>query len=399
MHNTNLAIIDSAQKRCVYQYLLLIIVKIMIMDFSTKLTKLKQNHLYRSRKVSENAQGTQLIVNGKSVLNFCSNDYLSLANHAQVKEALKQGVDKYGVGSGASHLVSGHSSAHHDLEEALADYTGQDRALLFSTGYTANLGIFSALKDELDWVLQDKLNHASLIDGNQLIGLPIQRYLHNDIASLKRKIAKQTGAGMIVTDTVFSMDGDRANIDDLQKIANFSNAILMQDDAHGFGVFKPNIPQNSIYMATLGKAAGTMGAFVAGNEDFIEFLIQKSRPYIYTTAMSPAICVATLKSLELIKKGEQKAKLRANIDFFRNFSTALGLPIEASNSAIQPLIIGESEKALKISQTLFNQGFYVSAIRPPTVPKNTARLRITLSANHTQSQIEQLLNKIKHALH
>lgn len=399
MHNTNLAIIDSAQKRCVYQYLLLIIVKIMIMDFSTKLTELKQNHLYRSRKVSENAQGTQLIVNGKSVLNFCSNDYLSLANHAQVKEALKQGVDKYGVGSGASHLVSGHSSAHHDLEEALADYTGQDRALLFSTGYTANLGIFSALKDELDWVLQDKLNHASLIDGNQLIGLPIQRYLHNDIASLKRKIAKQTGAGMIVTDTVFSMDGDRANIDDLQKIANFSNAILMQDDAHGFGVFKPNIPQNSIYMATLGKAAGTMGAFVAGNEDFIEFLIQKSRPYIYTTAMSPAICVATLKSLELIKKGEQKAKLRANIDFFRNFSTALGLPIEASNSAIQPLIIGESEKALKISQTLFNQGFYVSAIRPPTVPKNTARLRITLSANHTQSQIEQLLNKIKHALH
>jgi len=399
MHNTNLAIIDSAQKRCVYQYLLLIIVKIMIMDFSTKLTKLKQNHLYRSRKVSENAQGTQLIVNGKSVLNFCSNDYLSLANHAQVKEALKQGVDKYGVGSGASHLVSGHSSAHHDLEEALADYTGQDRALLFSTGYTANLGIFSALKDELDWVLQDKLNHASLIDGNQLIGLPIQRYLHNDIASLKRKIAKQTGTGMIVTDTVFSMDGDRANIDDLQKIANFSNAILMQDDAHGFGLFKPNIPQNSIYMATLGKAAGTMGAFVAGNEDFIEFLIQKSRPYIYTTAMSPAICVATLKSLELIKKGEQKAKLRANIDFFRNFSTALGLPIEASNSAIQPLIIGESEKALKISQTLFNQGFYVSAIRPPTVPKNTARLRITLSADHTQSQIEQLLNKIKHALH
>ena len=399
MHNTNLAIIDSAQKRCVYQYLLLIIVKIMIMDFSTKLTKLKQNHLYRSRKVSENAQGTQLIVNGKSVLNFCSNDYLSLANHAQVKEALKQGVDKYGVGSGASHLVSGHSSAHHDLEEALADYTGQDRALLFSTGYTANLGIFSALKDELDWVLQDKLNHASLIDGNQLIGLPIQRYLHNDIASLKRKIAKQTGAGMIVTDTVFSMDGDRANIDDLQKIANFSNAILMQDDAHGFGVFKPNIPQNSIYMATLGKAAGTMGAFVAGNEDFIEFLIQKSRPYIYTTAMSPAICVATLKSLELIKKGEQKAKLRANIDFFRNFSTALGLPIEASNSAIQPLIIGESEKALKISQTLFNQGFYVSAIRPPTVPKNTARLRITLSADHTQSQIEQLLSQIKHALH
>ncbi|ALE52058.1 8-amino-7-oxononanoate synthase [Candidatus Thioglobus autotrophicus] len=368
------------------------------MDFSKKLSDLKSNHLYRTRKLSTTAQGAQMVINGKSLINFCSNDYLSLANHAQVKEALKKGVDQYGVGSGSSHLVSGHSSAHHDLEEALAEYTGQDRGLLFSTGYSANIGVFSALKDELDWVLQDKLNHASLIDGNQLIGLPIQRYLHNDIASLEKKLEKQTGSGMIVTDTVFSMDGDQANITDLQKIANFSNAILMQDDAHGFGIFEANIPKNSIYMATLGKAAGTMGAFVAGNDDFIEFLIQKSRPYVYTTAMSPAICVATLKSLELIKNGEQKAKLLANIDFFRNFSNALSLPIDPSSSAIQPLIIGDSEKALKISQALFEKGFYVGAIRPPTVPKNTARLRITLSADHTQTQIEHLLTQIKHAL-
>ena len=368
------------------------------MDFSKKISNLKQQHLYRSRKVVDDAQDTKITIDGKLLVNFCSNDYLSLANHIQVKEAFKQAVDKYGAGSGASHLVSGHSRAHHDLEDALADYTGQDRALLFSTGYSANLGIFSALKDELDWVLQDKLNHASLIDGNQLIGLPVQRYLHNDIASLEKKVSKQSGNGMIVTDTVFSMDGDQAKIDDLQKIANNSSAILMQDDAHGFGVFEPNIPTNSIYMATLGKAAGTMGAFVAGNEDFIEFLIQKSRPYIYTTAISPAICVATLKSLDLIKQGEQKAKLLTNIDFFQNFSSALGLPISPSNSAIQPLIIGDSEKALSISQKLFEQGFYVSAIRTPTVPKGTERLRITLSANHTQSQIEQLLTQIKHAI-
>ena len=382
------------------------------MDFSEKLSNLKQQHLYRSRKVVDSAQDTKIIIDRKSLINFCSNDYLSLANHVQVKEAFKQGVDEYGAGSGASHLVSGHSRAHHELEDALAEYTGQERALLFSTGYSANLGIFSALKDELDWVLQDKLNHASLIDGNQLIGLPVQRYLHNDIASLEKKVSKQSGQGMIVTDTVFSMDGDQAKIEDLQKIAegelalakrgrpgvNVSGAILMQDDAHGFGVFEPNIPQNSIYMATLGKAAGTMGAFVAGNEDFIEFLIQKSRPYIYTTAIAPAICVATLKSLDLIKQGEQKAKLLTNIDFFRNFSQAIGLPISPSNSAIQPLIIGDSEKALKISQKLFDQGFYVSAIRAPTVPKGTERLRITLSANHTQSQIEQLLVQIKNAL-
>ena len=368
------------------------------MDFSEKLSNLKQQHLYRSRKVVDSAQDTKIIIDGKSLINFCSNDYLSLANHVQVKEAFKQGVDEYGAGSGASHLVSGHSRAHHELEDALAEYTGQERALLFSTGYSANLGIFSALKDELDWVLQDKLNHASLIDANQLIGLPVQRYLHNDIASLEKKVSKQSGQGMIVTDTVFSMDGDQAKIEDLQKIANFSNAQLMQDDAHGFGVFEPNIPKNSIYMATLGKAAGTMGAFVAGKSDFIEFLIQKSRPYIYTTAIAPAICVATLKSLDLIKQGEQKAKLLANIDFFRNFSQAISLPISPSNSAIQPLIIGDSEKALKISQKLFDQGFYVSAIRAPTVPKGTERLRITLSANHTQSQIEQLLVQIKNAL-
>ena len=382
------------------------------MDFSEKLSNLKQQHLYRSRKVVDSAQDTKIIIDGKSLINFCSNDYLSLANHVQVKEAFKQGVDEYGAGSGASHLVSGHSRAHHELEDALAEYTGQERALLFSTGYSANLGIFSALKDELDWVLQDKLNHASLIDGNQLIGLPVQRYLHNDIASLEKKVSKQSGQGMIVTDTVFSMDGDQAKIEDLQKIAegelaltkrgrpgvNVSGAILMQDDAHGFGVFEPNIPKNSIYMATLGKAVGTMGAFVAGNDDFIEFLIQKSRPYIYTTAIAPAICVATLKSLDLIKQGEQKAKLLANIDFFRNFSQAIGLPISPSNSAIQPFIIGDSEKALGISKKLFDQGFYVSAIRAPTVPKGTERLRITLSANHTQSQIEQLLVQIKNAL-
>ena len=368
------------------------------MDFSQKLSSLKNAHLYRSRKVSEGAQDIQLTMDGKSLINFCSNDYLSLANHPKVKEALKQGVNEYGVGSGSSHLVSGHSYAHHELEEALAEYTGQQRALLYSTGYTANLGVFSALKEELDWVLQDKLNHASLIDANQLIGLPIQRYLHNDLASLRKKTSKQIGQGMIVTDTVFSMDGDQANIDDLQKIANSSNSILMQDDAHGFGIFESNIQNNSIYMATLGKAAGTMGAFVAGNEDFIEFLIQKSRPYIYTTATSPAICVATLKSLELIKDGEQKAKLLTNIDFFRNFSDSLDLPISESNSAIQPLMIGESEKALKISQKLLDQGFYVSAIRAPTVPKGTERLRITLNANHTQNQIEQLLVCVKNAL-
>ena len=365
------------------------------MNFSKQINTLNKKHLLRSRKISENAQGVEMIIDGKKIINFCSNDYLSLANNGQVKQALIDGVNQYGVGSGASHLVCGHSNAHHELEENLANFTGQERALLFSSGYSANLGVFSALRDDIDWVLQDKFNHASLIDANQLIGLPLQRYLHNNIDSLTKKAQKQSGQGLIVTDNIFSMDGDRAKIDEIEKIQKISNSLLMQDDAHGFGIFNANIPKNSIYMATLGKAAGTMGAFVAGNADFIEFLVQKSRPYTYTTAISPSLCVATLKSLELIKLGEQKTKLLANIDYFRNFSASLGLNFETSESAIQPMIIGESNKALELSKKLFEMGFYVGAIRPPTVPPNTARLRFTLCANHNFSQIETLLHKVK----
>ncbi|SMN13515.1 8-amino-7-oxononanoate synthase [Bathymodiolus heckerae thiotrophic gill symbiont] len=357
------------------------------MNFSKTLIALKQKHLYRSVKVVDGA-----------CVDFCSNDYLGLKNHPQVIEALKRGADQYGVGSGASHLISGHTQAHVELEEVLADFVGQERALLFSTGYVANIGVFSAFKDQLDWVLQDKLNHASLIDANHLIGLPLQRYLHNDIESLEKKLAKQLGQGLIATDTVFSMDGNQANIDALGGIAQKSGAVLMQDDAHGFGVFASNIPKDSIYMATLGKAAGTMGAFVAGNGNLIDFLVQKSRPYTYTTAIAPALCVATLQSLKLIKQGEQQAQLHSNIAFFQKFSQALGLPITQSNSAIQPLIIGDNETTLKIAQTLLKNGFLVGAIRAPTVPKGTERLRITLSAKHTQSQIEQLLMHIKNAL-
>lgn len=357
------------------------------MNFSKTLTTLKKNHLYRLAKVADS-----------TCIDFCSNDYLGLKNHPQVVEAFKKGVDKFGVGAGASHLINGHTTAHQELEETLADYTGQEKALLFSTGYMANIGVFSALKSELDWVLQDKLNHASLIDANHLIGLPLQRYLHKDMASLEKKASKQTGQGLVVTDSVFSMDGDCANISAMDKIAQRSGALLMQDDAHGFGVFKADIPKDSIYMATLGKAAGTMGAFVAGDADLIDFLVQKSRPFIYTTAIAPALCVATLKSLELIKNGEQNAKLLNNIAFFQKFSQLLGLPIMKSDSAIQPLIIGDNERTLKISQTLLEKGFQVGAIRSPTVAKGTERLRISLNANQTQTQIEQLLTQVKYAL-
>jgi len=365
------------------------------MNFSKKISVIEQNDLLRLRKIAYSAQNIEMVIDNQKVINFCSNDYLSLANHPQIKEALIEGANRYGVGSGASHLVSGHSESHHKLEEALAQYTGQKKALLFSSGYSANLGIFSALRDEINWVLQDKLNHASLIDSNRLIGLPVQRYLHNNLESLEKKLKKQTGPGLIVTDNVFSMDGNRANIDGIKKISAKSSTLLMQDDAHGFGIFESIIPDNSIYMATLGKAAGVMGAFVAGSSDLIEFIIQKSRPYIYTTAISPSICVAIIKSLELIKKGEQKEKLFKNINYFKNCAETLDLHFEPSESAIQPLIIGSSNKVLSLSNKLFEAGYFVSAIRPPTVPPNTARLRFTLSSNHSFSQIESLLQKVK----
>ncbi|MBE8189525.1 MAG: 8-amino-7-oxononanoate synthase [Candidatus Thioglobus sp.] len=356
------------------------------MDFSNTLTTLKQQNLYRQ------------IAPNSSAVNFCSNDYLGLKTNPQVVEAFKSGADKFGVGAGASHLLGGHFPAHQALQEALADYTGQQKALLFSTGYMANLGVFSALKNELDWALQDKLNHASLLDANQLIGLPLQRYLHNDIYSLEQKIAKQSGSGLVATDSVFSMDGERAKITDIANITTKSKAIFYQDDAHGFGVFEPLIPKHSIYMATLGKAAGTMGAFVAGSADLVDFIMQKSRPYIFTTAIAPAICVATLQSLELIKQGSQQAKLFSNIEFFSQFAAELDLPIQPSESAIQPLILGENHKALEVAKQLLAAGFYVPAIRPPTVAKGTARLRISLNSEHTKSQIEQLLTQIKNAL-
>ncbi|WXU00256.1 MAG: 8-amino-7-oxononanoate synthase [Catillopecten margaritatus gill symbiont] len=357
------------------------------MNFTSTIKTLKENHLYRSARIADDR-----------CVDFCSNDYLGLKNHSKVVEAFKRGADKFGVGAGASHLINGHTAAHQELEEALADYTGQKKALLFSTGYMANIGVFSALKGELDWVLQDKLNHASLIDANHLIGLPLQRYLHKNIDSLEKKAGRQAGQGLIVTDSIFSMDGDCADIGEIDKVAKKSNALLMQDDAHGFGVFKADIPKHSIYMATLGKAAGVAGAFIAGDVDFIDFLVQKSRPYIYTTAIAPALCVATLESLELIKKGEQNEKLLSNIAFFQKFSQSLGLPITKSDSAIQPLVIGNNKHTLKISQTLLEQGFHVGAIRSPTVARGTERLRITLNANHTQTQIEQLLIQVKYAL-
>ena len=368
------------------------------MNFEEKLQEIEKQNLYRVRKTLATAQSNRVNINNKEVFNFSSNDYLSLANHPSVKEALIKGVEKYGVGSGASHLVSGHFDIHEELESRLATYTGQDKTLVFSSGFSANLGIFSALSDQVDWILQDKLNHASLIDANHLIQKRVERYKHNDIKSFNNKISKKTGPGLVATDNVFSMDGDLAEINQLDLIVKRHKSILMQDDAHGFGVFQPNIPDDSIYMATLGKGAGTMGAFVSGSNDLIELIIQKGRSYIYTTAIPPAMSAASIASLELIIEGEQTRKLHKNIKFFKECSKQLNINLLESSSGIQPILIGDNKKVIDISETLFSKGFNVGAIRSPTVPKGTERLRITLSADHSQDQISSLLETLSNAL-
>ena len=373
-------------------------------QLTAALDERKSNHLYRQRRVLESAQGAEVVVDGKPYLNFCSNDYLGLANHPDVVAAFTAAANDFGVGSGASHLVCGHSSLHHQLEEELADYVGRDRAVLFSTGYMANLGIVNALVGKQDAIFEDKLNHASLLDAGLLSGARFQRFLHNDLESLESRLKKSTeDKKLIVVDSVFSMDGDLAPLDDLAALAKKYNAGLMADDAHGFGVlgdtgagcaehFKLDQQQLPVLMATLGKSLGCFGAFAAGSEQLVETLIQFARPYIYTTALPPAIAAAGLASLHIVREDvTRRQHLQSLIAYFRERAEKLGLTLMPSTTAIQPLMIGASEQAIAISDALLEKGFLISAIRPPTVPINSARLRITLSAAHSEQQVERLL--------
>lgn len=384
----------------------------------------RAQHLYRSRKTIESAQGVEVFVDGKKYLNFCSNDYLGLANHPAIVSAFKNAADEFGVGSGASHLVCGHSSIHHELEEKLAEFTGRERALLFSTGYMANLGVITALLDKNDFIFEDKLNHASLLDAGLLSGARFQRFVHNDIDNLRARLARaqeteirvEAGRKLICVDGVFSMDGDLAPLSELAALAQQHDAWLMVDDAHGFGVLGESgagcaehfdLDQNRlpILMGTLGKACGSFGAFVAGSETLIETLIQFARPYIYTTALPPAVAAATLQSLKIIREEKwRREHLYKLIKHFREGAKQLDLPLMPAfqlingASAIQPLLIGDTAKALDISERLAVRGFWIGAIRPPTVPAGTARLRITLSAAHSETQIDRLLDALKDAM-
>lgn len=367
----------------------------------------RHKHLYRSRVTVDSGCSAQLNIDGRSVHNFCSNDYLGLASHDDIALAFKQGVDTYGTGSGASHLISGHSKAHRDLEEQIADFTHRPRALLFSSGYMANLGVLGALLGRGDLVLEDYLNHASLLDGGLLSRAKFQRFKHGDTEDLETKLSQADNARkLVVTDGVFSMDGNLAPVEELSTVASRNNAWLMVDDAHGFGVLGKSgaglieqhnlsVDQVPILMGTFGKAFGTYGAFVAGSQALIETLIQFSRSYIYTTATPPALAVATSASLKLVRTEQwRRDKLNKLISRFRQGAAQIGLKLMDSNTAIQPVLFDSDQQVLQASKKLLQDGFMVGAIRPPTVPADTGRLRITLSANHSEQQVDALLDSL-----
>ena len=374
-------------------------------ELESALGSLDAAGLKRRRRTLDAPCGPLAVVDGRPLVSFCSNDYLGLANDPALIAAACAGAKAWGVGSGASHLVSGHQSPHQALEDKLAAFTGFPRALLLSTGYMANLAIVPALVGRGDAVFADKLNHASLIDAAQLSRADSQRYAHGDLPMLERLLAKSSAKRkLIVTDAVFSMDGDLAPLPGLLELAERYDAWLVVDDAHGFGVLGEggrgslahfSIDANNprlVYMGTLGKAAGASGAFVAGSQLVIEWLLQRARTYIFTTGSSPLIACALLASLDLIESGDaRRDHLRALAEQLRAGLATTRWQLLASPTAIQPVIIGDNHEALLVAGALYERGLWVPAIRPPTVPKGTARLRVSLSAAHTTEHVAALV--------
>lgn len=372
-----------------------------------RLAQQRQLGLWRDHKTLSSAQGPFVQESGQadSLINFSSNDYLSLASHPELIDALYQGAAQYGVGSGASHLISGHSDAHSILQQALADWLGYEAVTLFSCGYMANLAMLQSLFGKSDRIVQDRLNHASLIDGAKSSLAEHKRFQHGSVDSLTQQLITPSNHSLqaVVTDGVFSMDGDIAPLDKYLPVVQQQAAVLLVDDAHGLGVlgetgrgckehFNLDSQQLPILMGTFGKAFGTAGAFIASSKTVVDYFSQFARPYIYTTAMSPALASATVKSLTMLQQDtERRQRLRNNIQLFRNCADAKSLPIMSSITAIQPVLLKQEQACMACAAYLKQQGFWVGAIRPPTVAKGSARLRITLNADHQPSDIERLV--------
>ena len=364
----------------------------------------------RNRRVVARRDGVGCEVDGRWLIDFCGNDYLGLAQHFAVVDALQDGAARHGAGGVASHLVSGHHAAHQALERELAEWLGYPRALLFGSGFAANLAVLQSLLGDGDVCVQDRLNHASLIDASRLSGCRLRRYPHGDIEGAIRQLrAHPEGAAMLATDGVFSMDGDVAPLRQLALVARAQHATLYVDDAHGVGVLGPegrgsvaaarlDVAQVPLQLATLGKALGTYGAAVLGDEAHIQHLAETARPYLYTTALPPALAAATLAAVKLARREQwRRDKLEESIAHFRAGALHRGLPLLPSDTPIQPLLCGDDRAATAMAAQLEARGFWVVAIRPPTVPEGGARLRITLGAGHDRLQIDALLHGLEQA--
>jgi 8-amino-7-oxononanoate synthase len=359
--------------------------------------------LTRRRRLLQSAQNAHIQCDDQTVISFCSNDYLGLANYPDLIHAWQQGAANAGVGSGASHLITGHHSEHDLLEHTLASFVGLSKALLFSTGYMANIGVVTALMGRGDAVFADKLNHACLNDAAVLSRAELHRYPHNDLAALEGMLkTSHAPRKMILADAVFSMDGDLAPAPELLALCEKYDALLLLDDAHGFGVLGAKgsglleyfdlKSKRIIYMATLGKAAGVFGAFVAAEAVVIDYLVQHARTYIYTTATPPAIATTLLASLKVIEQDHgRRAHLHRLIGILQSDLHLKRWQLAPSITAIQPLMVGSNQEALALSEYLLTKDLLVPAIRPPTVPKDTARLRISLSAAHSEGDVQQLI--------
>jgi 8-amino-7-oxononanoate synthase len=377
-----------------------------------ELARLRAADLYRTRRVVQGRHGVELDVDGRRCVSFCSNDYLGLAADPRIAEAAARALRECGTGSGAAALISGYNHEHRALEEELAAFTRRPRALLFGSGWAANLGVLRSLLDKSGALVADELNHASLIDGGRLSGARYERVAHRDLAGFERALARVRGAPVVLaSDSVFSMDGDLAPLRELAALCRREDAALMVDDAHGFGVLGEggrgalfegaplggdDVP---VYMATLGKALGVAGAFVAGSEALVECLVQRARSWVFSTAPPPALAAAAREALRLVQaEPERRRNLFDRVARLRAGAAQLGIALGASATPIQPLVLGDERRVLAVSAALLQRGFWVAAIRPPTVPRGTARLRITLSAAHTPAQVDALLDALAGAL-
>jgi len=362
-------------------------------NLATQLASLAEQSLKRSPRALSHGVTPKIWRAGKEYLNFSSNDYLGLASHYALRDAIVETLNQHGVGAGAAHLITGHTELHERLEQRLAQVSGYPRALLFSTGYMANMGVLDALLTPKSTLYQDKLNHASLIDGARLSGANHRRYPHQDLEALERWLETDSSAlKLIATDQVFSMDGTEADLSKLRVLAEKYQAALMIDDAHGFGVRAEPLPIVDVYMATLGKAIGTFGAFVAGSEELIEYLQSRARTFCFTTATPPILAAATLAALDVIEAETwRRERLAGHVLRLRAALQAQGWQLTESQTAIQPIVVGSAEQALALSKKLEEQGILAVAIRPPTVPVGTSRLRVTLSAAHSDEDVGRLI--------